>query len=111
MIAVKIIRKHAAYLEQSTVHLENISNITVDSDSVILHLKKNRSNKDCQEYRQEDCKISYNKNEANKSIEKTSETIEQNTSIFFNKTRAKQLNKTLARNSKLTLKIYSRKQN
>ena len=34
-------KKHGAYMEQSTVHFEDIVNITVDSSSVILQEKQN----------------------------------------------------------------------
>ena len=40
--------RRAAYPEQSTVHLENIANITFDSHSVIPQEKQNGSEKDCQ---------------------------------------------------------------
>ena len=53
------------YPEWSTVHFENISNITVNSDNVIPQEKQNGGEKYCQV-------IPYEKNEANKSIEKNS---------------------------------------
>ena len=59
--------KYAAYPEQSTIHFENVVNITVDSDCVITQEKQDRS----EEYFQEDRKIPYDKNEANNSIKRS----------------------------------------
>ena len=80
--------RRAAYPGQSTAHFENVANITDDGDSVITQEKEWQ----CENHQAN----TYNKNEANKSIEKiarkTIEKCEQNNA----KTRAKQLNKTRA---------------
>ena len=73
-------KKRAAYLEQSTINVENVATITLDSDSVIPREKQNGSEEDNQEYR----KIPYKKNMAKKIIETTGAKL-------LNKTRAKQL--------------------
>ena len=65
----------AAYPEQSNAHLNNIVNITVNSDSITPHKKKNGREED----RQDDFHITFDKNEENKSIF-ASETIEPNAS-------------------------------
>ena len=84
----------AAYPEHNTSYLEKVGNITVDSDSLIPHKKKNGSEEDIYNNRQEDCKFSYEKNDKNKDMNAketigASKTIEQNEKL--NKARAKQL--------------------
>ena len=60
-----------AYPEQRTLHFENVAKITANSDSVIPKEKQNGSEKYFQV-------ITYDKNEANKSIEQNaSKRIEQ----------------------------------
>ena len=65
----------AAYLEHITAHFNNIANITIDSDIITPHKKKNTR----EENIQKDHEIPFYKNEANKSII-ASETIVQNAS-------------------------------
>ena len=52
------------YPEHSTAHFNNVTNITVDSDSIIPQKKQNGR----EENVQKDHEIPFNKNEANKSI-------------------------------------------
>ena len=85
-------KEHESYLEQNTSYFENIVNILVNSDSVIPQDKQNGS----EEYFQEDCKIYYDKNESNGSVNASkkiakSKKIEQNMSKKLNK--MKQLEK------------------
>ena len=65
-------KEHVAYTEQKTAHIETFVNITFSSESVSSQQK--------QKYQQEYCKISYDKNEANKSMN-PSKTIDANETI------------------------------
>ena len=53
-----------AYPEHSTAHLNNVANITVDSDGTTPRKKHNRREENNQKYHD----IPWEKNEANKSI-------------------------------------------
>ena len=70
-------------MEQSTAHLNNVANITVDINIIILNKKQNEREEDCkedrQEDRQEDRNIPFDKNDENKSTI-SSKTIEPSTS-------------------------------
>ena len=72
--------RHAEYPEQRTTHFEKVANITVDSNSVIIHQKQNGREKDCQAN-------PYKKHEAKKVLRKAQ-------AKQFNKTKEKQFNKT-----------------
>ena len=68
----KLSERRAAYLGQSIVQFENFANVSVDIDSVIPQGKKISEN----DYQA----IPFDDNEANKSIEKCEQKIEQNSS-------------------------------
>ena len=73
------LERRAAYLELNTLHLENVSNITINSDG-----KKNGREEDLQEY----CQTPYKQNEEIKGIIAHEKVDARN---FKNQMRAKQL--------------------
>ena len=66
-------KERASSPEQNTLHLDNIANITIDSEIITQQKKKNGREEDCQEY----CHIPIDKNGEHNSII-ASETIEPN---------------------------------
>ena len=59
--------KNVAYPEYSTVNFENVVNITVDSDGITPHSKKDR----IKENHQKDCNIPYYKIRQIRELKKT----------------------------------------
>ena len=55
LVVAKDFEKRAAYPDLDILHLENFSNISIDSYNVTPQKKKNVREEDCQEY----CQITY----------------------------------------------------